>query len=35
MISLGKKWFGGKDSDEDVDGLADMRLDSMRKVTAR
>ncbi|MFP6591064.1 MAG: DUF4178 domain-containing protein [Candidatus Latescibacterota bacterium] len=30
MISLGKKWFGGKDSDEDVDGLADMRLDSMR-----
>jgi len=30
MISLGKNWFGGKDSDEDVDGLADMRLDSMR-----
>jgi hypothetical protein len=30
MISLGKKWFGGKDDDENVDGLADLRLDSMR-----
>ena len=30
MISLSKKWFGGEDSDENVDGLADLRLDSMR-----
>lgn len=30
MISLGKKWFGSKDSDGDTDGLADLQLDGMR-----
>lgn len=30
MISLGKKWFGAKDPDDESDGLADLRLDTMR-----
>jgi hypothetical protein len=29
MISLGKKWFGG-DAEEERDGLADLRLETMR-----